>query len=329
MDKTFEDVANEGSPSKENIVGSPTKENTIDSKPSSPAVENEKNIVGSPTKENTLLKNDSKPSSPAVETEKKTYNFAAAAGRKTVEIKPEDIDYDKYKDREYYGIRVPPPLNAIPEDDKLIQMSNIRSRIECFSLCMTYSECGMTIYSVSEKVCILRKIKQLPGASSFIDIPANSIYTMLQAQETYFSCPPIAECPTSAGYTYRPELRLCYQIGSTKISWNEAADNCNKDRGQLIHIRNLEVMNYLISVSKCPESDASCHFYIGLCKDLTKNILVWQNGEAQTFTFWSDGNPSGGIESCVVFMPYHQYQWNDVTCNLQGYGRQICEIVVR
>ncbi|CAI9716197.1 Hypothetical predicted protein [Octopus vulgaris] len=84
--------------------------------------------------------------------------------------------------REYYGTRLPPPLTAIPEDDKLIQMSNIRSEMECFSHCVTYSECGMIIYSVSEKVCILRKIKQLPGASSFIDIPANSIYTMLQAQ---------------------------------------------------------------------------------------------------------------------------------------------------
>ncbi|CAI9716195.1 Hypothetical predicted protein [Octopus vulgaris] len=85
--------------------------------------------------------------------------------------------------REYYGIRVPPPVTAIPEADKLIKMSNIRSLIECFSVCMTYSECGMIIYSASDKVCILRKIKQLPGASSFIDIPANSIYTMLQARE--------------------------------------------------------------------------------------------------------------------------------------------------
>ncbi|CAI9716194.1 Hypothetical predicted protein [Octopus vulgaris] len=88
--------------------------------------------------------------------------------------------------REYYGIRVPPPVTAIPEADKLIKMSNIRSLIECFSVCMTYSECGMIIYSSSDKVCILRKIKQLPGASSFIDIPANSIYTMLQAPTTEY-----------------------------------------------------------------------------------------------------------------------------------------------
>ncbi|XP_052825999.1 uncharacterized protein LOC128248557 [Octopus bimaculoides] len=140
--------------------------------------------------------------------------------------------------REYYGIRVPPPVTAIPEADKLTKMSNIRSEIECFALCMIYSECGMIIYSVSDNVCILRKIKQLPGATSFIDIPANSIYILLQAPE----------CPTSAGYTYQPELRLCYQIGSTTITWNQAADNCNKDRGQLIHVKNSEVMNYLQTI---------------------------------------------------------------------------------
>lgn len=85
--------------------------------------------------------------------------------------------------REYYGTRVPPPVIKIPEADKLINMSNIGSEIECLSLCMSHSKCGMIIYSVSHKVCIVRKIKQLPGATSFIDIPANSIFFILQARE--------------------------------------------------------------------------------------------------------------------------------------------------
>ncbi|CAI9716198.1 Hypothetical predicted protein [Octopus vulgaris] len=132
--------------------------------------------------------------------------------------------------KEYYRIRVPPPVTAIPEADMLIKMSNIRSRIECFSLCMTYSECGMIIYSASDKVCILRKIKQLPGASSFIDIPANSIYTMLQA-------------PAMQQHT----------------------------------------------------------FLMGLCKDLSKNVFVWQDGEALTYSPWIPSQPSnsGGNENCV------------------------------
>ncbi|CAI9716199.1 Hypothetical predicted protein [Octopus vulgaris] len=83
--------------------------------------------------------------------------------------------------REYYGTRIHPSVTDIPEADKLNKISNIRSKIECFSHCVAYSKCGMIIYSVSEKVRILRKIKQLPNASSFIDIPPNSIYTMLQA----------------------------------------------------------------------------------------------------------------------------------------------------
>lgn len=85
--------------------------------------------------------------------------------------------------REYYGTRVPPLVTAIPNDDKLTQMSNISSETECFSHCMAYSKCGMIIYSVSYELCILRRIKLLPNASSFIDIPANSIYIMLQARE--------------------------------------------------------------------------------------------------------------------------------------------------
>ncbi|XP_052827408.1 uncharacterized protein LOC106871885 isoform X3 [Octopus bimaculoides] len=139
--------------------------------------------------------------------------------------------------KDYYGTRIHPSVTGIPEADMLINMSNIRSNIRCFSLCMTYSECGMIIYSVSDEVCILRKIKQLPGATSFIEIPPNSIYTILQAPE----------CPTSDGYTYQPELRLCFRIGQTKITWNEAANVCNKDRGQLIHIKNLEIMKYLLN----------------------------------------------------------------------------------
>ncbi|XP_036354758.1 macrophage mannose receptor 1-like [Octopus sinensis] len=219
--------------------------------------------------------------------------------------------------REYYGIRVPPPVTAIPEADKLIKMSNIRSLIECFSVCMTYSECGMIIYSASDKVCILRKIKQLPGASSFIDIPANSIYTMLQAPE----------CPTSAGYTYQPELRLCYQIGSTITSWNKAADNCNKDRGRLIHIKNEEVMNYLKTILSWAAAHSG-QYYIGSSRDLNKNVFVWQTGEALTYSRWFYPNPSGGNEHCVSLVPTADFGWNDIPCHNSNIGWQICEIVV-
>ncbi|CAI9716193.1 Hypothetical predicted protein [Octopus vulgaris] len=191
--------------------------------------------------------------------------------------------------REYYGTRVAPPLTAIPEDDKLIQISNIRSEVECFSHCVTYSECGMIIYSVSNEVCIVRKIKQLPGASSFIDIPANSIYTMLQAQTVACYC----------GTRYKCKALIIYL--------------CD-----------------ILPKAFCPESDAYCHFHIGLCKDLTKNIFVWQNGEAKTFDFWSEGNPSnsGDNENSVGLIPYYSYRWNDVPCKKLGTGRQICEIVV-
>ncbi|XP_036355447.1 uncharacterized protein LOC118761540, partial [Octopus sinensis] len=195
--------------------------------------------------------------------------------------------------REYYGIRINPSVTGIPEEDKLNKMSNIRSRIECFSFCMTNSKCGMIIYSGSERVCILRKIKQLPGAPSFIDIPPNSIYTMLQAPE----------CPTSDSYTYQPEFRLCYQINSNKMSWNNAADDCNEKRGQLIHIRNLEVMLYLQEKLK-QWPDVSFHF--GLCRDIDKYLLVWQNGEALTFGFWQKNRPDnyGGDQHCGVLTHY-------------------------
>lgn len=85
----------------------------------------------------------------------------------------------------YYGRRISTPSTTIPEEDKLIQISNIRSQIQCLSQCVTYSKCAMIIYSVSDKVCILRKIKQLPTASPFIDILANSIYIILQACELF------------------------------------------------------------------------------------------------------------------------------------------------
>ncbi|XP_014787715.1 macrophage mannose receptor 1 [Octopus bimaculoides] len=222
--------------------------------------------------------------------------------------------------REYYGIRVPLPLTSIPEDDKIIQMSNISSEIECFSHCITYSKCGMIIYSVSDELCILRKIMLLPDASSSINIPANSIYTMLQAPE----------CPTSAGYTYQPELRLCYQIGSTKASWNEAADNCNKDRGQLIHIKNQEIMNYLKSIL-LSSTLRNEWFHFGLCKDDSKNAFVWQNGEALTFSSWSPGCPDNyrNSQKCADLDPMEDYGWNDIFCDQLKSGIQICEIVVQ
>ncbi|XP_014774124.2 macrophage mannose receptor 1 [Octopus bimaculoides] len=221
--------------------------------------------------------------------------------------------------REYYGTRVPPPVTAIPEADKLTQMSNIRSETECFSLCMTYSKCGMIVYSVSDEVCIVRKIKQLPGATSFIDIPANSIYTVLQAPE----------CPTSAGYIYRPEFRLCFQIGSKEISWNDAADNCNNDRGRLIHLKNLEVNNYirtLIASSLLRNK----WFHFGVFKDDSKNVFAWQNGDALVFTFWRSGSPDnyGGNQKCTALDPRYGHKWNDIDCGIVNLGIHMCEIVV-
>ncbi|XP_036361560.1 uncharacterized protein LOC118764664 [Octopus sinensis] len=220
--------------------------------------------------------------------------------------------------REYYGIPIQPPAAAIPEVDKLIQASNIQSNIECFSLCMANSACGMIIYSVSDKVCILRKIQQSPGATSFIDIPPNSIYTMLQAPE----------CPTSAGYTYQPELKLCFRIGEKKITWNKAAAVCNKDRGQLIHIKNLQIMEYLLNeFKKWPEE----HYYFGLCKDIKKNAFVWQNGEALTFSYWMEKRPDNltGNQNCGCLDLKGNHKWNDVRCNVNGQAKHICEIVLR
>ncbi|XP_014774126.1 macrophage mannose receptor 1 [Octopus bimaculoides] len=220
--------------------------------------------------------------------------------------------------REYYGTRIHPSETGIPEADKLNKMSNIRSQIECFSFCMANSECGMTIYSNSDKVCILRKIKQLPSSTSFIDIPANSIYTMLQAPE----------CPTSAGYTYSPEFRLCFQISSEKASWNHAADICNEDRGQLIHMKNIEIM-YYIQDKLNQWSDVN--FYFGLSKDINKNVFVWQNGEVPTFDFWMEDRPDnhGGNQDCGLLDKRSNHSWNDELCNLATGERYICEIVVR
>ncbi|CAI9729262.1 Hypothetical predicted protein [Octopus vulgaris] len=90
-------MTDEGSPSRETIVGSPTEKTMLSKKEmdasklktvttvseSSPSGETEKG--SSPSKEK---KNEDKT---------KTYNFAAAAGRKTEEIKMEEIEFEKYK----------------------------------------------------------------------------------------------------------------------------------------------------------------------------------------------------------------------------------------
>ncbi|XP_036361425.1 macrophage mannose receptor 1-like [Octopus sinensis] len=138
----------------------------------------------------------------------------------------------------------------------------------------------------------------------------------------------IAECPTSAGYTYQPELRLCYQIGSTITSWNKAADNCNKDRGRLIHIKNEEVMNYLKTILSWAVAHSG-QYYIGSSRDLNKNVFVWQTGEAVTYSRWFYPNPSGGNEHCVSLVPTEDFGWNDVPCHNSNIGWQICEIVVQ
>ncbi|CAI9716202.1 Hypothetical predicted protein [Octopus vulgaris] len=148
--------------------------------------------------------------------------------------------------QEYYGTRIHPSVTGIPEADILIKMSNIRSKIECFSHCMAYSKCGMIIYSGSERVCILRNIKQLPKASSFIDIPPNSIYTMLQAK-------------------------------------------------------------------KWPKEN----FYFGLCKDMKKDVFLWQNGEEPTYDFWMEDRPSGGDQHCGLLDHRSNHRWNDDPCDRQ------------
>eukprot|EP00106_Octopus_bimaculoides_P006685 XP_014774127.1 PREDICTED: perlucin-like [Octopus bimaculoides] len=218
--------------------------------------------------------------------------------------------------RECYGTRIHPSVTGIPEDDKLIQISNIRSQIQCLSQCMIHSKCTMIIYSVSYKVCILRKIKQLPVASSFIEIPPNSIYTILQAPE----------CPISAGYIYQPEFRLCFRLSLEKKTWNQAADDCNMNRGQLMHAENEEIMKYLQTVLEKWPND---NFYFGLCKDIKKGVFLWQNGEAPTYDFWRASRPDnyGGNQHCVRLDPKSNHEWNDHPCDRDS-ERYICEIVM-
>ncbi|CAI9730256.1 Hypothetical predicted protein [Octopus vulgaris] len=120
-------MSDEGSPSKETVVGSPTskiakhtseidatKLKVAEGSHSDKAVITAKVAEGSPSDKDVITDKvvEGSPSDEAVKAAKViegspskgkqndktiTYNFAAAAGRKTEEIKMEEIDYESYK----------------------------------------------------------------------------------------------------------------------------------------------------------------------------------------------------------------------------------------
>ncbi|XP_036361588.1 perlucin-like [Octopus sinensis] len=100
------------------------------------------------------------------------------------------------------------------------------------------------------------------------------------------------------------------------------------DRGQLIHAENKEIMEY---IQKELEKWPNENFYFGLCKDMKKDVFLWQNGEAPTYDFWMEDRPDnhGGIQHCGLLDERSNHRWNDEGCNEQGCERYICEIVMQ
>ena len=143
------------------------------------------------------------------------------------------------------------------------------------------------------------------------------IRQMLMDSHSTTGSVPLTQCPGE--FLYRnSNLRSCYFISKTKLSWNDAVEDCLRRGSHLAEIQSVEENDYL-----GPLLMADAYHWVGGNDIVTENVWVWRmGGERFTYTNWFTGQPDGGrTQNCLIL---ENGKWRDGGCALEAV--YICEM---
>ena len=113
-------------------------------------------------------------------------------------------------------------------------------------------------------------------------------------------------------------LGSCYFISKTKLSWNDAVEDCIRRSSYLAEIQSEEETGYLARLT------TATTYWIGGNDIVTESAWVWEkSGEHFTYTNWVPSQPSSGRGGNCLLMLFNG-QWTDTGCSLAF--NYICEM---
>ena len=95
------------------------------------------------------------------------------------------------------------------------------------------------------------------------------------------------------------------------MNWTEAQSYCREHHTDLASVRNMTENQKVADLVPARQSA-----WIGLFRDSWK----WSDGSDSSFRYWSDGQPEGGNQACVVSNFNKDGKWLDIPCgNNRGF----------
>ncbi|CAG5896528.1 unnamed protein product [Menidia menidia] len=105
----------------------------------------------------------------------------------------------------------------------------------------------------------------------------------------------------------------CFHLRRTPKTWTDAQNECRKEEGDLVSMRNLEDQSFVISQLGYASND---ELWIGLNDRQTEGLFDWSDHSTVSFTSWEFGKPgvSAEGEDCVILRGENG-NWADSPCD--------------
>lgn len=146
-------------------------------------------------------------------------------------------------------------------------------------------------------------------------------------------CPDVAFNTRHYLATFR---NTCYVFINTEKFWNEARDYCWWLGGELVHIHDMETMEFLKSILDSKELGWNKNgVWIGASDDANEGHWMWTTGEEVTWSYWAKGQPKTwpftiSFEDCAQMRRSEGWRWHDYSCNLALYHyNSICQFPLK
>lgn len=142
-------------------------------------------------------------------------------------------------------------------------------------------------------------------------------------------CPRVALNTRQYLATFR---NMCYVFINVEKFWDEARDYCLWLGGELVHIHDMETMDFLKSVLDSKELGWSNNgVWIGASDNAKEGHWVWTTGEEVSWSYWAKGQPRTwplaiSMEDCAQMRRSDGWRWHDYSCSLALYHyNSICQ----
>ena len=162
---------------------------------------------------------------------------------------------------------------------------------------------------------VIEEIRQMlmGGNSTTVNVSSEML------KENHSTSVTVSMLQCSGEFVHRnSNLSSCYYISTTKLSWNDAAEDCVRHGSYLAEIQSEEENDYLESLLM-----ADAYHWIGGNDIVTESEWVWKkSGERFTYTNWLTHQPDGErMQNCLML---EKGKWRDNKCSVKDV--YICEM---